>query len=1555
MPTPLNAKDARRSPGPSYLIGESIRSFDGTELLRARESASDRPLLAKAVRDRNYLELAQWEHTTLATLTHHLLLRPLDVSRDPKDQPLFLYEAEEFVTAERGGEAVLDGHHLARELLTIVGALHQAGIARLGLDTSCVWLRPCQGFFTPVLVALRPMPELPLCGTFRPQASAHDRPRLRWDVAYLAPEILLGEEADARSDLYSVGAILYEMLSGLPPVNADDVWTALQSRSLRPPVPLAELRPDVAADLSGLVAKLLSFSPSERYTSARAALAELAGDAAAGGEVTAGVSGDAATVSPAAVLCSDFVGRSTAMERLQAGFETAATGSAQLVVLTGDEGLGKARLVDELLARLKLRGVATYRGRFLPDERALYFAPFAELFRALYPQGRRVPDGIEQVIAHLFPELVSGSRQRARGGRRGEAVSPRREQIHEALGQMVLTLSSDPICLILEQLSWDDPDHQALLNALVAMFAGKPVLLVVTLRPGTEPLKPSDGEEVEEEARSVGERIDLVPLSIREVGRVAATALGIAEVAEGDVGALHDECQGSPLLCLELLKSGRLGGEGGGATGAAPVVGPEDLLARRIALLSDDARHVLEGGAVLGEVFERQALARLVEMPEDDLWTHVAALAARDLLRPALAGHRMELSFPHPAYRRAVLKSATPARRSLLHLRAAHHLEGKLKRGQNEVVWDVAYHYNRGSDETKKARFNALAADRATELFAVDGALKFFKQGVLTGVADDKLDRVRPKLEGLLGLMGRDGEIRALYDAAPRAGVSAAPADVASLLDQGRQSLGATEYRKAARLLQMAFDGAEQGDDEGLLARAACELATFYRRIGSYDRSLDILGRALARVPQGVASALARADVGRVELLRGNRAVALESCRQAVEAATTVDDPHVEGYCRATLGRVMLAEGRHEAALSELLSAQQAVSRGGEQGGVAWVALALGAYFEEMRNDTEALAHYELAQRAGTLARTRVRGMIGASRSLTRLDRLPDADAKVQAALDACQAPGAFDLLWQAHAEAGRAMRMGGRLDEALLAYQRAVTAIESLMDQAPLSRTERTAFLKHDGRLKAFRGLLAVRLLIDKNPSLIEFAADDYLISLIDRFYDDRYRQRKKLTERLERMVEWILRNRDQIRMRRVTPPVEAQPRMLPPRPPHVNRLEGKNLLRMSAILDSLADGESMKAHLLDMALDIVDADRGLLAMSDGKELKASVVRELKGRDIDDAVKRIEGLKEHRGLDDVGPILSPGRKEGQGTSLILPLTKGDTLKGGIYIEGVHRIGDPDKKYLKGFAALAVMSLDTAREQERMVAELGRLAKENRKLQQDAARGHRDRDDRDDREVEADEVEEPRRSRRGRGRRGDRGDRGDRGRAEQQPIASAPEATTTEPEERDSAAPPIDVEAPVGATEGEGGDAPRLSRRARRAQEKQEIVDALKECEFNRKDAATRLGISRSTLNTRLRRYNIRIKRLREQAGLPPETPEMEQEIADGAVMAPDGAIEQAGTLVEAALEDAPRPVVAAAAADDVENAALAPVAEAPLEGDDTVSSALAGAAEPEGSDGEEE
>jgi len=186
-------------------------------------------------------------------------------------------------------------------------------------------------------------------------------------VAYVAPEIALGKGADARSDLYSFGAVLYEMVTGRPPFPGEDPVKIIFSHIHDYPVSPSRLSPKVPQTLAECVMKLLEKEPSKRYQSSADLLKSMR-------EIAEGYLREVLVPSlkpvilvpsprPPAAREVQLIDRVEEMGLLREAVDRAARGEGSLVFLYGEAGIGKTRLARELGAYARLRGMQVLYGR----------------------------------------------------------------------------------------------------------------------------------------------------------------------------------------------------------------------------------------------------------------------------------------------------------------------------------------------------------------------------------------------------------------------------------------------------------------------------------------------------------------------------------------------------------------------------------------------------------------------------------------------------------------------------------------------------------------------------------------------------------------------------------------------------------------------------------------------------------------------------------------------------------------------------------------------------------------------------------------------------------------------------------------------------------------------------------------------------------------------------------------------------------------------------------------------------------------------------------------
>src|SRR3954451_7028040 len=224
-------------------------------------------------------------------------------------------------------------------------------------------------------------------------------------AAYMAPEQALGHQPDAQSDLYSLGAMLYEMVTGRPPFVGDDVVSVISQHTNAEPVAPSWHAAGVPEELERLILDLLEKSPERRPQGAAEVARRLEQVRAEDGQ---GRSDEHSRVEGLAE--GVFVGREREVDKLRAGLEDALAGRGRLLMVVGEPGIGKTRTAEELITYARLRGARVMVGRAYEAEGAPSYWPWMQMARALVDEAE--PEKLRQQlgagagdIARVIPEL----------------------------------------------------------------------------------------------------------------------------------------------------------------------------------------------------------------------------------------------------------------------------------------------------------------------------------------------------------------------------------------------------------------------------------------------------------------------------------------------------------------------------------------------------------------------------------------------------------------------------------------------------------------------------------------------------------------------------------------------------------------------------------------------------------------------------------------------------------------------------------------------------------------------------------------------------------------------------------------------------------------------------------------------------------------------------------------------------------------------------------------------------------------------------------------------
>jgi class 3 adenylate cyclase/KaiC/GvpD/RAD55 family RecA-like ATPase len=657
-------------------------------------------------------------------------------------------------------------------------------------------------------------------------AYQEDRSRLTQEgtmlgtVAYMPPEQALGRSADARSDLYSLGATLYEMLTGQPPFAGDDtvgvIAQHINSQAVRPS--WHERR--VSRELDDLVLKLLAKDSDERPQSAAEvadALAEIT--RAEADRSRSGHDSRSDEQLPPATL-GRFVGRDRELEQLQGVFTRALSGEGSVAMLVGEPGIGKTRLSKEFTVHAKLRGAQVLMGPCYEGEGSVPYQPFVEALRQYVRD--RDDDPLRAALGAGAPELANLVPEiRVRFPDLPDAPlldgEAERQRLFESMAGFVRRAArAAPLVLILDDLHWADKPTLLLLLHLARRIRADRALLVGTYRDveleRTHPLA-----EVVAKLRNDGlyERVLLRGLSREGVSDLIQARYG-QQPPERFVELILRETEGNPFFVEEVIKHlveiGALRREDGEWVGDPSVVersipeGVREVIGHRLTRLSEACNAMLTIGAAMTGGFPFEVLAAVSEEGEEALLDQLDEALRAQVIRERGDGSGA-YEFSHALIRQTLYNELSTPRQVRLHRQIAEALEGLYGLDAVSHLGALAYHYFQGApggDVWKAIATSQRAAKHAASLLAFEDAAVHHRRAL---EAFDMLpsgdDARRHELLFDLGNM-----LRVAGDRAASRKALAEAAAVARRLDDP-ELLGRTALAYAAEDIVVQFDSSD--------------------------------------------------------------------------------------------------------------------------------------------------------------------------------------------------------------------------------------------------------------------------------------------------------------------------------------------------------------------------------------------------------------------------------------------------------------------------------------------------------------------------------------------------------------------------------------------------------------------------------------------------------------------------------------------------------------------------------------------------------------------------
>ena len=723
----------------------------------------DTPVLLKFPARESAGNSLRHEYTLLQSLDVPEILHPLALQEDGTRLALILEpfagEGLDAVLARQQRFALPVALTIASQLARALGALHAAGIVHHDLRPANLLL--AHDGVQVKLADLSRAASLEGATSLRPAAAA--------DWAYASPEQTgrMNRTVDYRTDFYTLGILLYRLLTGQLPFQADDALEWVHCHLARMPVPPHQLVPDIPQVVSDLVLKLLAKVPEERYQSAGGLLADLdqcLNQWQATGEIAPFALG-MRDMSDRFRIPPKLYGREQEKAALLGAFEAVATtGTSMLVTVAGYSGVGKSALVHALQQPIAERHGYFIAGKFDQYKRDIPYATLAQAFDRLVRQILGESDAdiahwqdairealgpIAQLMVNLIPqlELVIGPQQPVPDLSPQEAQGRFQLVFRRFLG--VFARQEHPLVLFLDDLQWVDAGTLAALTDLATHPDVRYLLLIGAYRDNevdsSHPLMHS--LEAIRQAGITVQSIVLAPLALNDVAQLIAESMHCPSVEAQPLAQLVlDKTSGNPFFTRQFLtalaeeKLLHFDASHGVWQWDLPRIHAKgytdnvvELMVGKLARLPQDTQDALAQFACLGNAADVATLGIILEQSVEAVHTLLWESQRAGLV------YRQEnnYTFLHDRVQEAAYSLIPPDSRAGMHLRIGRLLLSGLS---SEVIADrifeVVSQLNRGSglvesqqERERIAELNLLAGQRAKTGTAYASALAYLAAG----------------------------------------------------------------------------------------------------------------------------------------------------------------------------------------------------------------------------------------------------------------------------------------------------------------------------------------------------------------------------------------------------------------------------------------------------------------------------------------------------------------------------------------------------------------------------------------------------------------------------------------------------------------------------------------------------------------------------------------------------------------------------------------------------------------------------------------------------------
>lgn len=686
-------------------------------LKRVNASPQDLTFASKADKGSSLLALAT-EFRTLSSLRHPNIISVLDYGFDEAQRPYFTMEylpdARTIIQAGRN-KTQQEQIDLILKILQALVYLHRRGILHRDLKPGNVLV--AQGQLKVV--------DFGLSIETRTRSTMDASQTTAGTLPYMAPELFHGVSVSRASDLYAVGVIAYELFAGRHPFSTNNL-AVLVNEILHKPVNVKDI--GLEKNLAIVLESLLTKTREERPMDSSQVIQDLC--QAAGVPLPR----ETEAIRESFLQAAKFVGRSAELSQLTEGLNAVLKGQGSSQLVSGESGVGKSRLLEELRTLALVKGAIVLRGQAIREGGRVY-----QVWRDMLPFLCILTDLGDDEASILKPLVPDISNLVGRDIPDPPSVDPQTTQ--NRLFALIITLFrrlTQPLLLILEDLHWAGSGSMGLVKHVSREAPNLSLFLIGSFRDDESPNLP---ERIPE-----AQVLELSRLDDAGIKDLSASILGDSGRQPQLVDLLRRETEGIPFFLIEVVRAlaehaGELGQIGQRLLPEKILAGGiEQIIERRLNRVPEDARPLLQLAAVVGRELDLNVLQRLHSTTDIDLWLTLCADAA------VLEVQENRWRFTHDKLREYILEGLSAEERTILHRHAAEAIESTYAdRAKHAAI--LAFLWRVAGNEEKELHYSELAGEQELSNSVYTEGIRFLQRALeLLLKQNDTLERAQHEL-----------------------------------------------------------------------------------------------------------------------------------------------------------------------------------------------------------------------------------------------------------------------------------------------------------------------------------------------------------------------------------------------------------------------------------------------------------------------------------------------------------------------------------------------------------------------------------------------------------------------------------------------------------------------------------------------------------------------------------------------------------------------------------------------------------------------------------------